>query len=555
MAVLSSYLFKFYLLLLLVYLVQLQFGEAQENTTATATHYNDTCFKGRTSLYPCSSVISGNLLLIIFYGLLLAAAAKLISDGAELLLDVGVSASIVGGLILPLLGAVPDSAIIIVSGLGDKEEAQQKLAVGMGTLAGSTIMLLTIAWAGSLIIGRCNLDSKGESIDGTGKGEGITLQPEFKSGLIIMFITSIFYLVVQSADWRFGPTNDTHPQPKYVKNSALATMILCFVGLFGYFAFMMYDSKAAEMRAKKHRAENIQRKVLHHMLLLADRQVFKPAPKVEASPGGSSDETEGYDLSNHCCVGKGILDVGFNCDSFALDAAHAAAEEHGLSKKYFKAWHMKKSMKPIAGEAAKGSADPESQVLIKEDDVQEGPRPEVESDETEKEEEESKWKIGLKSAVMLTVGVAMVSIFSDPMCDALDALTNKKNHPHYLDINPFYVSFIVTPFCSNASELLSSLIFASRRKRENATITFSQIFGACTMNNTMCLGIFMALVYFRDLEWYYSAEVLVILIAQWVIGFISFRQTYKLFLAVPVMCMYVVSLVLVYILETYLHWK
>ena len=35
-----------------------------------------------------------------------------------------------GGIVLPLLGAVPDSAIIIVSGLGD--DAQTKLSVGMG---------------------------------------------------------------------------------------------------------------------------------------------------------------------------------------------------------------------------------------------------------------------------------------------------------------------------------------------------------------------------------------------------------------------------------------
>lgn len=35
-----------------------------------------------------------------------------------------------GGIVLPLLGAVPDSAIIIVSGLGD--DAQEKLSVGMG---------------------------------------------------------------------------------------------------------------------------------------------------------------------------------------------------------------------------------------------------------------------------------------------------------------------------------------------------------------------------------------------------------------------------------------
>ena len=31
---------------------------------------------------------------------------------------------------LPILGAVPDSAIIIASGLGD--DAQEKLSVGMG---------------------------------------------------------------------------------------------------------------------------------------------------------------------------------------------------------------------------------------------------------------------------------------------------------------------------------------------------------------------------------------------------------------------------------------
>ena len=32
--------------------------------------------------------------------------------------------------------------------------------VGIGTLAGSTIMLLTVAWGGSLIAGRCDLDEK-----------------------------------------------------------------------------------------------------------------------------------------------------------------------------------------------------------------------------------------------------------------------------------------------------------------------------------------------------------------------------------------------------------
>lgn len=33
-----------------------------------------------------------------------------------------------------------------------------QISVGMGTLAGSTVMLLTIVWGGSVLLGRCDLD-------------------------------------------------------------------------------------------------------------------------------------------------------------------------------------------------------------------------------------------------------------------------------------------------------------------------------------------------------------------------------------------------------------
>ena len=39
----------------------------------------------------------------------------------------------------------------------------------------------------------------------------------------------------------------------------------------------------------------------------------------------------------------------------------------------------------------------------------------------------------------------------------------------------FYLSFIVTPLCSNASELMSSLIFASKKKKNTSSLTFSQV--------------------------------------------------------------------------------
>ena len=34
--------------------------------------------------------------------------------------------------------------------------------MGVGTLAGSTVMLLTLAWGGSVVVGRCDLDEQVE---------------------------------------------------------------------------------------------------------------------------------------------------------------------------------------------------------------------------------------------------------------------------------------------------------------------------------------------------------------------------------------------------------
>ena len=44
----------------------------------------------------------------------------------------------------PLLGAIPDGAIILFGGLGDKAMVQEMLSVRVGAQVGSMIMLLTI---------------------------------------------------------------------------------------------------------------------------------------------------------------------------------------------------------------------------------------------------------------------------------------------------------------------------------------------------------------------------------------------------------------------------
>jgi Ca2+/Na+ antiporter len=98
------------------------------------------------------------LLLMALYGLILAFGAKLISDGSEELLELFPKfGTVIGALLLPVLGAVPDAAIVVASGaVGTVAEAQEQLSVGVGTLAGSTIMLLTIPWCASMWLARCD---------------------------------------------------------------------------------------------------------------------------------------------------------------------------------------------------------------------------------------------------------------------------------------------------------------------------------------------------------------------------------------------------------------
>ena len=81
------------------------------------------------------------LILMVAYGYGLGQASLAISKGTELLLLLPEFGGLIGSVVLPVLGAVPDGAFILFSGLGP--DAQDQLAIGVGALAGSTVLLVT----------------------------------------------------------------------------------------------------------------------------------------------------------------------------------------------------------------------------------------------------------------------------------------------------------------------------------------------------------------------------------------------------------------------------
>jgi len=456
------------------------------------------CSAGKT--FPFSGYILPQLLMIAFYGVTLAIGAKLIAEGSECLLEI-MDPGIIGALLLPILGAVPDAAIVVVSGAtgSNLQETQTQLAVGVGTLAGSTIMLLTIPWAVGLWLARCDVRHD-EAVDGvltrpwSLTETGATVDEDTPTTAKIMVATSAGYLVVQgvafkyAGDWNNHLTHVRHLEKWF----AFAGMIVCFVGLVGYCGYQIYAPNWQRKQMAQARREYAARQLIAKMMNTMAGDA--PTPDVEAAstPLLQDPEPDMHQIGN--------------------------------------VWRQK-------AKAAAAAAKPTES------------KPKVQEDE-EEEEKPADWKaILLQAFALLTLGVGLVTIFSDPMVEVLNDFADT------VGIAPFYVSFVVCPICSNASELISSLIFAARKKRSNTSLTYGQLYGAAVMNNTMVLGIFFALIFFKGLAWTYSVETLSILLVTVAVGVIGMtRTTYRTWLAFVVLALYPLSLLFVYVMEKFTTW-
>eukprot|EP01050_Picozoa_sp_SAG11_P006176 SAG11_NODE_469_length_9207_cov_5.391744_2_plen_408_part_00 len=188
------------------------------------------------------------LFLMMCYGYVLFNGANMIGDGAEMLLDLPAWAPTVGPIVLPVLGAVPDAAIVFFSGLGPG--AQTQLAVGIGALAGSTVMLLTVPWALSIYGGLVcyeaaskvegvkaayELSSKKKKMDAnkTNAAYGVAPDPKklIKSAWI-MVVTLISYVVIQFPAMPLSTDKTVEPVPGESMWSLIGLITSCvfFVG-------------------------------------------------------------------------------------------------------------------------------------------------------------------------------------------------------------------------------------------------------------------------------------------------------------------------------------
>lgn len=85
---------------------------ASEEPQFLRLHAADEACEQSYGFMPCTTTGLGNLFLILVYGYLMFLAATYLSAGSELLLEI-LGPGVVGGLLLPALGALPDAMLIL----------------------------------------------------------------------------------------------------------------------------------------------------------------------------------------------------------------------------------------------------------------------------------------------------------------------------------------------------------------------------------------------------------------------------------------------------------
>lgn len=411
---------------------------------------------------------------------------------------------LIGGLVLPILGALPDAAIIAMSGLGGTvQEAQEQVAVGMGTLAGSTVMLLTIAWAGSLVLGRCDLvmGRNGtlvakEKTLGEYNGPwdlmrtGVTTDDQTRFNAYPMVLSSLLYLVVQVPAF-FGYEQDY--------TAAVVGFVLTLMALAVYCVYQVIspDLQRKKMQAAHDTARRhaMVARVAHlasssgHALVNADQSLNADAAraifdKFDSDGNGHLDITEmkalilGLSIGMQTDITESALDEMFK-DFDANSDGEVTFDEFTASLTKWCRSKLGAMSHPQTPTGAGQSVNTLTTRLANEatplceTDTEEGMAGSDgaggESEEEEAEEPLTESQVYQQATTKLLLGAVIIALFADPMVDAVAAFAVAT------DISPFMVSFVVTPFASNASELVTSLTFASRKRKKNISLTYSQV--------------------------------------------------------------------------------
>mmetsp|Transcript_9107 Transcript_9107/g.21813 ORF Transcript_9107/g.21813 Transcript_9107/m.21813 type:complete len:563 (+) Transcript_9107:75-1763(+) len=532
------------------------------------------------------------------YGYVLFSAAGMLSDGSELLLLVPSLAGLIGSVVLPVLGAVPDGMMVLFSGLGS--DAQNQVSVGVGALAGSTIMLLTMPWYLAILGGRvdivggeCQYTKPKNASDSWAKlrnkgwfDTGVKAGGPIATNGKLMLLTSCLFLIIQVPAYI---AHSTYPEcssgnAKQCAEAAGFEKVFSIVGAVAcLFLFCVYLYIQATQANQETAAKAVRKRVAaiqsgevtlagacKEMITAASKRRGGSAEALLESgsrdPGTVAALTDTlkpffmyYDTDNSKSIDRNefryiMRDLGEkSCTQEQLSELFTKADtskDGQISRDEFVelVWGYLSNHQEMLSAKEEKKVDPVPKAANGAEDEdgggEEDEEEEMPEDLCDLSPEEQQKRIKMRALWKMGMGTLLVLIFSDPAVDVLSQWGVN------LNINPFYVSFVLAPFASNASELVAAYSYSLKKTSSTIVISLSTLLGAACMNNTFCLAIFYVLVFWKQLYWAFTAETLTIVLVQWFIGFVAVtRNVFSLGAGLMVLCMYPIAIAFVWICE------
>ncbi|KAI9911853.1 hypothetical protein PsorP6_009045 [Peronosclerospora sorghi] len=438
------------------------------------------------------------------YGFVLFNASNLISNGSELLLLVPSMAGIVGSVVLPVLGAVPDGAIVLFSGMGPN--AQEQVSVGVGALAGSTIMLLTLPWALSVYAGRVNIDDNGRGNYVRPKGDqhwaklmppgskdltktGVVLFDEIPSTAKTMIITSLIYLILQIPALFYTGTIEEDAKADKVKVAKAQKPFAIAAFAVSMVSFVLY------LYWNVRRTSEVKEDVIDEVRVAAIRNG-------EVSLSGI--------LANEVAHMKEKDITSTTPLKATLDQFNRVAD---VIRPFFHAYDKNRDHRMDADEL---------QLFFKD------------LGENLSRNEAETW---MAAADKDKSGFIEFNELVEAILRYILAKYENERHGNSA--------------VSMQRVLIAAYNYAQKKTSKTISISIAALLGAACMNNTFCLGIFAALMSFKrgGLVWEFSAETFSILFVELSIGYIAMKKTQRLLDGLIVLLLYPFSIFLVFLLE------
>ncbi|XP_026397271.1 sodium/calcium exchanger NCL2-like [Papaver somniferum] len=255
------------------YIKQLKQVETTKPTLTTMTNSTEEICEHMYGFLPCSSNLLGHLFQIVVYEYLLFLGERYVTEGSELVFQI--LPGIFGASVFEILGGFPEAMILIVSGLSkSKEIAEEKVLTGVGLLAVSTVLLLTLVWGTCVIVGK-NEILPGDSLSILNRkraakrplfskvrsyitGYGITTDQETSITSRIMILSIVPFILIQIPELIM--------KLSYVRKIiTVVTLVVSIALLLVYFLYQVFQTWIHDRRLEYMKLEHLMARFLKHV--------------------------------------------------------------------------------------------------------------------------------------------------------------------------------------------------------------------------------------------------------------------------------------------------